>query len=345
MRAVVMRAFGAADVLAVEDVQAPDPGPGEALVRVGAVAVSRTRDVATRSGRHPFSKQVKELPHVLGGDFAGVVERVGPGVDEGLAGRRVVASCSATCGECAACRSGREPECPDLEMLGIHRWGSYAELVAVPMQSVHELPEDMGMAEAAALGSTGPIAGAQLALAGLAPGAWVLITGATGALGSTLTALATEQGARAIALSRRPEAVAGSPAATLDAAEEDLAGVLMELTGGAGVAAAIDNVCSADVFARYLPALAIGGRVVISGTIGMEVLPVPAGPFYLRGQSLLGLRTATPRDHEAFWAQVRAGFRLPADALRTLPIEAAAEAHAGIESGAAAGHAVLEIAP
>ena len=206
MRAVVMRAFGDADVLEWEDVGEPSLGPGEVLVRVGAVAVSRTRDLATRTGRHPFSRAVS-LPHVLGGDFAGVVEGVGAGVDAGLAGRRVAASCSCPCGVCVPCRTGREPQCSSLEMLGIHRWGSYAELVAVPAANLEELPDDISMSQAAALAANGPIAHTQLEVAEVAAGTWVLVTGVTGALGSLLVALAHARGARVVGLSRRTAAI------------------------------------------------------------------------------------------------------------------------------------------
>ncbi len=164
MRAVVMRAFGDPGVLEIEEVPDPSPQAGEALVRVAAVEVSRTRDVAARSGQHPFSRQIT-LPHVLGGDFAGVVEAVGDGADPALVGQRVAAMNSHTCGECVACRSGREYECTQLEMVGIHRWGSYAELTRVPVGSLHVLPDGIEMSEAAALAATGPIALTQLRVA------------------------------------------------------------------------------------------------------------------------------------------------------------------------------------
>jgi D-arabinose 1-dehydrogenase-like Zn-dependent alcohol dehydrogenase len=72
---------------------------------------------------------------------------------------------SSTCGECVACRSGREYECAQLEMAGIHRWGSYAELTVVPASSLHVLPDGIEMSEAAALAVTGPIALTQLRVA------------------------------------------------------------------------------------------------------------------------------------------------------------------------------------
>lgn len=345
MRAVVMRAFGEADVLGVEEVDDPSPGPGEALVRVGAVEVSSTRDIATRTGLHPFSRAVS-LPHVLGGDFAGVVEATGPGVDPALVGRRVAASNTQSCGHCVACLGGDEAQCPELSMLGIHRWGSYAELAVVAVANLHVIPEDLSLSEAAAMAATGPIALTQLRVGRVTPGSWMLVTGATGALGTALGAVGVEVGARVIALSRRPAAVPSELRlqARLDSAEPELAEHLMEVTRGAGVAVAIDNVSSGDVFSRYFPALAIGARVVISGAIGgaaLPVLPVPAAQLYLRSLSLLGVRTASSADIARFWEMVDGGFRLPRGLVHELPLDSAAAAHDHLSSGAAVAHTVL----
>ena len=348
MRAVVMHAFGDADVLELEDVRDPSPGPGEALVRVGAVEVSSTRDVATRTGRHPFSRLVA-LPHVLGGDFAGVVEATGPGVDPALVGRRVAASNSQSCGRCQACGAGDEARCPELSMLGIHRWGSYAELAVVAAVNLQEIPSDLSLAEAAALAATGPIALTQLQAGHVASGTWLLITGATGALGTAIAALGAELGARIVGLSRRPPSIPPELrlAARLDSAERDLATRLLEVTDGDGIATAIDNIAAGDVFARYFDALAIGARVVISGAIGgaePPVLAVPAGPLYLRSQSLLGVRTTSRADIDRFWDLVHAGFRLPDGLVHELPLDAAPAAHYHVTSGAAVAHTVLTLA-
>jgi len=348
MRAVVMHAFGAEDVLKLEDVEEPLPDRGEALVRVGAVEVSSTRDVATRTGNHPFSRQVS-LPHVLGGDFAGVVETVGPGVNPGLVGRRVAASNSRSCGACPACVSRNEAQCSDLTMLGIHRWGSYAELVTVPADNLHEIPDDLSIADAAAMAATGPIALTQLQTGQVAGGTWLVVTGITGSLGTTLAVLGGWLGARVVGLSRRPSTIPPQLPleARYDSADTGLAAALQDLTAPGGVTIAIDNVAAPDVFARYFPALGIGARIVVSGAIGtpeLPVLPVPAAPFYLRSISLLGVRTTTPRDIAAFWALVSAGLRLPAGIVRELPLGAAAAAHGHIASGASVGHTVLTVA-
>ncbi len=348
MRAVVMRSFGAPDVLEVDEVDDPAPGPGEALVRVASVEVSSTRDLATRTGLHPFSRQVS-LPHVLGGDFAGVVEATGAGVDPALVGRRVAAANSHSCGVCAACLAGNQAQCPELSMLGIHRWGSYAELATVPVSDLNELPADLELSEAAAMAATGPIALAQLTTGRVGPGTWLLVTGATGALGTALVVLGAELGARVIGLSRRPEAIPPELplAARLSSQDPDLTSRLLELTDGAGVEVAIDNVSAGEVFSAYFPGLAIGGRVVVSGAIGgaqMPVLPVPAAPLYLRSLSLLGVRTASAADIAGFWAMVQGGFRFPGGLVHELPLSAAAAAHDHIASGASVAHTVLSAA-
>jgi len=346
MRAVVMRAFGDSNVLQMEVVPTPRPEAGEALVRVAAVEVSRTRDVAARSGSHPFSRSIN-LPHVLGGDFAGVVEAVGDGADPRLVGMRVAAMNTHTCGECASCRAGREYECTQLEMVGIHRWGSYAELTRVPVGSLHVLPDGIGMAEAAALAATGPIALTQLRMAAVTSGSDVLVTGVTGALATVLAALGPSFGARVIGLTRRVASVPpGLDITVLDSTRENLTEAILGVTGGKGPDSAIDNVAAAEVFDRYFPTLVNGARIVISGAIGTPELPVlrvPAAPLYTRSISLLGVRTATARAALDFWDLVRGGFRLPPGLVHEEPLETAAAAHDTVISGSAVGHTVLRV--
>jgi D-arabinose 1-dehydrogenase-like Zn-dependent alcohol dehydrogenase len=348
MRAVVMHEFGAEDVLRLEDVEAPRPGPGEVQVRVGAVEVSRTRDVATRTGKHPFSQFVT-LPHIPGGDFAGVVEEVGEGVDARMVGQRVTASATQTCGECSQCRIGRQERCAQLSLLGVHRRGSYAELAVVESGAVRPIPDELPLAEAAALAADGPIAFHQLETAAPSSGDYVLVTGATGALGTTLAALGPELGAKVIGLARRPEAIpAGLELASrLDADDPELTAKLQKLAGATGVSVAIDNVANPDAFSRYFSALAIGARVVFSGAIatpeGLPVLPVPAVPLYVKSISLLGTRTSARSTDDRFWKLVADGFRLPPGLVHEMPLEQAAEAQAQIAAGTQLGHTILTI--
>jgi NADPH:quinone reductase-like Zn-dependent oxidoreductase len=346
MQAVVMRTFGGAEVLELDEVPDPPPGTGEVLVRVGAVEVSSTRDIATRSGSHLFSRQVS-LPHVLGGDFAGIVEAAGPGADPALVGRRVAVSNSAGCGRCAACLAGREAQCPQLRMLGIHRWGSYAELVSVPEQNLSPLPDDLALTEAAAMAATGPIALTQLLTSGVGAGDALLVTGATGALATMVAALAAARGIRTIGISRRPDRIPPrlGLSAALDASDAELGQAILTASGGGGVQAAIDNVADGATFQRYFHALAIGARIIVSGAIATDrpaVLPVPAQPFYVRSLSLLGVRTTNRPDIARFWQLVHEGLRLPPGLVNEFPLGEAAHAHAQISAGLSSGHTVLK---
>lgn len=347
MRAVTMHEFGGEDVLRLEEVPDPVAGPGQVLIRVAAVEVSRTRDCATRTGRHPFSQFVT-LPHILGGDFGGTIEAVGEGIDPGRVGERVAVSNTETCGHCEACLAGREEQCPELSLLGIHRQGSYAELVAIAAENAHQIPGDLSLEEAAALAADGSIAFTQLGVAGVGPGTKLLVTGVTGALGTTLAALGAHLGADVIGLSRRPgEVPAGLDlAANLDATDPALTDALLAATDGQGIGAVADNVANPEAFAAYFPALAIGARVVFSGAIGnpeLPVLPVPAAPLYVKSISLLGVRTTTLVDRRKLWDVVAEGFRLPPGLLTELPLEEAAAAHARIQSGGQLGHTLLTV--
>ena len=342
MRAVVMRSFGGPEVLNVEDVQLPEPGEGEVRVRIGAVLVSFTRDAATRSGNHPYSRAVS-LPHILGGDSAGIVDAVGLGVDGSLVGRRVAGSILISCGSCASCAAGHDEACEKLVMVGIHRPGSYAEHVILPAENVHEIPDDLSFVAAAALAGNGPVAGAQLETGGVGEGTWVLVPGASGGLGSTLTILGVRHGARVISLARHGFEMVESlgPEVVLNADREDLADALLEITDGMGVDIVVDNVCVAGLFERYMPALALRGRVVVSGAIGAGVVPLNVRPLYVGVKSILGLRSANRAQKSAFWEEVRAGLRLPAGLVEAFPLERAAEAHARLAEKRKTGHYVL----
>src|ERR1700722_13045694 len=86
MKAMTIREFGGPEVMRLEEVPTPVPGPGEVLLQVHAVSVNRTLDLAVRAGK--YALPVK-LPHVLGVDPSGVVEAVGEGVTARKPGDRV----------------------------------------------------------------------------------------------------------------------------------------------------------------------------------------------------------------------------------------------------------------
>ncbi|WP_354568531.1 zinc-binding alcohol dehydrogenase family protein [Glaciihabitans sp. UYNi722] len=347
MSAIVIRDFGGPDVMQLETVASPAVLPGEVVVRVGAVEVSRTRDGGTRSGKHPFSREVT-LPHVLGGDFGGVIVAVGDGVAGSLVGARVAVMNHHVCGVCAACRSGNDNECAELEMIGIHRWGSYAEYTSVHADQVHRLPAGIDLAEAAALAATGPIGLTQLRTALAGPDSVILVTGMTGALASVVASLGSTLGATMIGLSRRASNAPRGGHIVLDSARPDLAEAILTASGGRKPTAVIDNVCAPDVFESYFPTLANGARIVVSGAIGtpeMPVLPVPARTLYSKSIALMGVRSHTVPITAEFWQLVLDGFRLPGYLIHEYPLERASATHQAILEGTSIGHTILRVSP
>jgi NADPH:quinone reductase-like Zn-dependent oxidoreductase len=174
MRAFVLTEFGATPELT--DIEAPEPAEGEVRVRVHAASVNGF-DLAVAAG---YVKDMMEhrFPVVLGKDFAGVVDAVGPGVSGYTVGDRVFGVVT-------------KPYLGD---------GSFAEYVTVPTEvGLAKLPEGIDFTTGAALGLAGTAALASFDAAELRAGETVLVIGATGGVGNQLVQLAKNAGATVIA--------------------------------------------------------------------------------------------------------------------------------------------------
>jgi NADPH:quinone reductase-like Zn-dependent oxidoreductase len=150
VRAVVIHGHGGPDVLTLEPAWPdPVPGPGEILVRVQACALNYL-DIFTREG---MPGEPTPLPHITGGDIAGVVATLGPGVTHPRAGERVLLNPSWGCGACEYCRRGEVPKCLRGHMLGEMDPGGLAEYVTAPATQAVPLAEGYPTEEAACLRS------------------------------------------------------------------------------------------------------------------------------------------------------------------------------------------------
>ncbi len=174
MRAALYRATGkAAEVLHVEEVDRPEPGPGEVLVRVSASGVNPT-DYKARSGAVPRPIDDFQIPHQ---DGAGVIEAVGPGVGPGRVGQRVWLYLAA---------AGRG-------------WGTAAEWSVVPERQAAPLPDGGSFELGASLGVPAMTAHHCLFRDGPVNGQTVLVAGGAGAVGHFAIELAKRAGARVVA--------------------------------------------------------------------------------------------------------------------------------------------------
>jgi NADPH2:quinone reductase len=179
MRAAVYRETGEArDVLRVEDIDRPDPGPDQVRVRVHVSAVNPT-DVKARSGAVPRPIPGFQIPHQ---DGAGVIDAVGPGVDEARVGERVW-----------------------LWLAAGDAWGSAAEWTVVPQSQAVPLPDGASFELGAQLGVPAMTAYRCLYADGPIDGAHVLVAGGAGAVGHFAIELAVQAGARVATTVSGPE--------------------------------------------------------------------------------------------------------------------------------------------
>lgn len=217
----------------VDEVAAPAPRRGQAVVAVRAAGICGT-DVHATQGLFPWTP-----PMVMGHEYTGVVEDVGPGVSKRLIGRAVACEPSYGCGECGECAEGRVSQCARCT-----RVGGFAERVALPVANLHPLPRGLDPVTAA---MTEPAA---CCLAGLEQfsmprGATVLVIGG-GIMGLLTMVLAGRRGAKRLLLSdplaeRRAMAKRLGAAVTIDPTTENLKAKVDEITRGRGA----DVVCEA----------------------------------------------------------------------------------------------------
>jgi NADPH2:quinone reductase len=172
----------AAEVFRVEEVDRPEPGPGEVLVRVHASGVNPT-DYKARSGAVPRPIDDFQVPHH---DGAGVIEAVGAGVDPGRAGERVWLWLTA---------AGR-------------RWGTAAEWTVVPARQAVPLPDGASFELGATLGVPALTAHYCLLADGPVNGQTVLVAGGAGAVGHFAIELAKRAGARVVTTVSSPDKAA-----------------------------------------------------------------------------------------------------------------------------------------
>lgn len=133
------------DDLRYEDCEKPQPGEGEALLAVKAAGICGSdipRVFQTGAHRHPL---------IIGHEFSGLVETVGPGVDEDWLHRRVGVFPLIPCRSCAPCLQGRYELCRSYDYLGSRRDGGFAEYVKLPARNLIELPDTISFEEAAML--------------------------------------------------------------------------------------------------------------------------------------------------------------------------------------------------
>ncbi len=334
MKAIVIREFGPPEVMRLEDVATPEPGPGEVVVRVHAVSVNRTLDLILRSGKYSLPIT---LPHVLGVDPAGVVSAVGPGVESPKVGERVVTM--------QFVKQASPTSFP--VVLGLHVWGGYAEYVKVPAAVTHPIPEGVDFAHACVISRHAPVALSMLRDgARVKAGETVLVMGAAGGLGSAGVQAAKLMGARVIAAAGAPERVRAALEVGADVGvdyrAQDLTEEVMRATGGHGADVVFENIGDPVLFPRAFAALARNGRLITAGAHGGGTVPLDIKKLYLNAITVIGSFGRIIRDDVDLALRAAADGRYRALIDRVLPLAHAAEAHRRVAERSGIGKVVLQ---
>jgi len=332
MQAVVIREFGEPEVMRLEEVPIPTPAPGEVLLRVEAVSVNRTLDLAVRAGRYA---RAVTLPHVLGADPTGTIAALGEGVTSRKVGDRV-----ATSPRIKAATATHGPV-----MLGVQVWGGYAQYVCLPAANTHLIPEGLDFNQATIVARHAPLAFNLLKeKARIVPGEWVLIMGAAGGLGSAGVQVAKHLGAKVIAAAGADERVEAARALGADFGinyrGSDLAEEINRITGGRGVDVVFENVGDADLFPKAFASLARNGRLVTAGAHAGGQVPLDLNRLYLNYITIIGSTAQTDADVDLS-LDVAAKGHLDVLIDKVLPLSEAAEAHRLVAGRSGLGKIVL----
>ncbi|WP_292336463.1 zinc-dependent alcohol dehydrogenase family protein [Mesorhizobium sp.] len=192
MKAVRMEAVGG---ITLRDVDMPDIGADELLVRIEACGVCGT-------DRHLFHGEFPCTPPVTPGhEFSGLVEAIGKSVSGFAIGDRVTGDPNIACGRCARCHAGQINLCSNLRAIGIHRDGGFAEYLALPQKQAFVLPAGLDPMHGAFCEPLGCCLHG-VDLAGIKPGSSVVVLGG-GVIGLLTVQLARLAGATTIILSTR----------------------------------------------------------------------------------------------------------------------------------------------
>lgn len=327
MKAVVVRTPGGPQALELTDLPLPEPGPGEVRLRARAIGVGRP-DVLIRQGTY---KWMPPLPAVPGNEVAGVVEALGPGVDDVAVGDRVLLSAR---------------ELPQ-------RGGGYAECACAPAAALYALPDGIDFDAAVSLPNF-QLAQALLFGCGSArPVRSVLITAAAGGVASAMVQTARARGLQVIATAstaaKRDFVLRQGASAALDPHAADLAEQVKALTGGRGVDLALDPSGGA-LFIACLHALAPLGMAVSYNILAGMPPDVFGVLRQLLGRSL-AVRTFSMHSFDADVATRRglmndaidlmARGAVQAPPATVLPLGQAREAHERLDDSSFTGKLVL----
>lgn len=339
MRAAVFEDFGGPGVVEIKKVPVPEPGPGEVRVKVAAAAMNHL-DLWVRRGL-PIETP---MPHIGGSDIAGTVDAVGPGADDVPLGTRVVVDPSLGYDWYDGHDRGESFGELPFRIIGEHTQGGFAEYAVVPAENLLEIPDGFSFTDAAAAGLVFVTAWRALVTRGrLRAGERVLITGASGGVGTAAVQVARRAGARVFAVTGGAEKVERTRSLGADIVydrfEVAFSREVWRDTNKQGVHVVFDTV-GEEIWPACLRALARGGRLVTSGaTTGSRGVTEIRLVFW-KQLEILGSTMGTSTEFREVMRLVFDGVFEPV-VQEVMPLDQARRAHEILESGKVFGKLVL----
>lgn len=271
MLAVICDTYGRLEDLRLGELSDPFPGPGQVAIEVAAAGVNFP-DLLLVRGLYQYKP---EPPFVPGGEAAGRIVEVGPGVDPALVGQ---------------------------EVFGTALSGAFATRMVLDARKIAPLPPGLGMATAAGIGITyGTSLYALRQRAALRPGETLLVLGAAGGVGTAAVQIGKAMGATVIAAASSGEKLAAAKAAgadyLIDYSSETLKDRLKQITGGRGVDVVYDPV-GGELTEQAFRNLAWDGRHLVIGFAAGAIPKLPANLALLKSGSLVGVFWGTWTERE-----------------------------------------------
>jgi NADPH:quinone reductase-like Zn-dependent oxidoreductase len=327
LKAIRIHDDGGPEVLRYEDVEDPEPVPGEVLVSLRAAGLNHL-DIWVRKGLPSVPK-----PRILGADGAGVVAALGERVEGFSEGDRVVIN----------------PGIPNdgrITVIGEHTDGTYCELKAIPAAQLHPLDDALSFEVGAAFPLVFETAHRMLVTkANVQDGEWVLIWGIGGGVALAAFELCRALGARTIVTSSSRDRLSRARELGADVAvnhaDDDVVQAVKDATGGKGADIVIETVGEAT-WERSLAAATQEGRIVVCGATSGHSPPARLYRLWWKQLVVYGSTMGMPSDFEGAYRLIREGrARVHIDSV--FPLEDAAKAHERLESGTQFGKVVLSI--
>ena len=340
MKAVMMHEFGGPEVLKYEDVETPEVGPDDVLVKVHAVSVNRTLDLVVRQNKYA---RTPPLPHILGVDPSGVIEAVGDNVTDRKVGERVYVSLFVPSDDPEAMNL---PGVGAVMFLGVNVWGGYAEYVKVPASIVQPIPDNLSFYDATVIGRHLATAVNQVEGIGqVKEGDWVLVMGAAGGLGSCAVQVAKINGCHVIGAAGSDERVQAAIDCGADHGvnyrTHDLAEEVQRITEGRGVDLVLENIGDPELFQGAFNSMGRGAKMVTAGAHAGGHVELDLWKLYLFQLQIIG----EPREQPGGLAralQMAGEHDIKTLIDKVMPLSQAAEAHRYTAERGGVGKVILD---